>query len=178
MELIKIICDVLAQGMDVDAKRIHAYNQKWPIPPDSGLFMVVGFLGAKPFGNNRTEQSFDPVVVSPTVTTPGGLAEVQTLNVQETYWIDVFSKDESARARMHEVNFAMMSTYSQQLSEKYSFQLAGLPLSFIDTSASEGSSMLTKYTATFVALRAYSQTRVIEYFDKFQNPPQTLLTNP
>ena len=173
MELIKTLCDVITVGMNLSPKRVMAYNQKWTIPSGAGLFIVVGYMGQRPYGNNT---SWEPLPATGQL--PDGLAEVQTLNVQETYYVDVFSQDTSARARMHEVNFAMMSTYAQQQCEKYSFRLAGLPLSFIDTSASEGSSMLTKYTATFSALRAYSQTRAIEYFDKFQLSPETLLTNP
>lgn len=171
-ELIKVVAELLRTELDIppNPPRVFIYNQKWDIPNIDDMFLCVTFLSDKPFAaNTRTEN--DP-------TSATTLNEVQSIVTQETYQIDVFSRNSEARIRKHEVIFALQSTQAQQLSEKYSFQIGHIPASFVDVSAIEAAARLNRYAITFHLLRAYTRTKAIPAFTSFQNPPRTLLVNP
>ena len=120
-EIIKVVADILQAELSLKNDRVFLYNQKWNIPPDQDLFVVVGFQSAKPFGV-KSQYENDPV--------SGDLVEVQSVNQQETYTIDLISRDHSARMRKQEVILALNSTAAQQAQEQYSFKIANLPHDF------------------------------------------------
>jgi hypothetical protein len=167
-ETIVVLADLFQQQLDLPADRVFIYNQKWKIPPDDDIFIVVSLLTMKPYGSYR-RQADDPLF---------GLIEVIGTNLQETYTVDIFSRNGMARVRRLELLFALQSTQAQQLSEDNSFRLATVPPVFVDLSGLEGSAILNRYQLTFSLLRAEERKRAIEYFDTFENPPKTLITNP
>lgn len=172
-ELIKVFCDLITERLGLKPDRVVIYNQKWNIPNDVGLFVVVGFLNQKPFGNNLGYANR-----AATPDTPEGLNQVQSQNVQENYWIEVFSRNSEARTRQFEISFALASTQAQQISEKYSFRLAGIPLVFNDLSFLEGAAIINRYHAEFSAMRAYSLVTDAPYFDKFTPVNGNVFVNP
>jgi hypothetical protein len=161
-EFIKIIADLIQTQMDLKPDRVFLYNQEWNIPPDSGLFVVIGLLGKKPFGLSRKHVSVSDE--------QGGLQQVQSLNVQEQYSVTVFSKDSSARQRCHEVLFALNGDAAQQAQETHSFRIGYLPTEFLDVSMNEGASRLNRYSLTFNILCGYSQSRRVEYYSNIREP--------
>ncbi len=167
-EIIKVIADVIQAEMELPNNRVYLYNQKWVIPPDQNLFVVVGFISAKPFGV-RGGYANDPIT--------NELVEVQSLNQQETYSIDVISRDSSARQRKQEVILALNSTRMQQAMEQYNFKIGNLPTSFLDVSAVEAAALLNRYRLAFNALVIYRKTKSTEYYDSFSVPPD-IITNP
>ena len=177
-ELIKVLADLFTSELCLEPiivpgsqpqPRVFIYNQKWKIPPVDGMFICVGFLYAKPFGATLSYQT-DPAT--------GGLIEVQGSNTQETYTVEAFSRNGEARERMHEIPMALRSTACQQLAERHSFKVGFIPSSFVDASETEESAILNKYVATFSVLRAHTKSKPVDYFDKFENPPKFLITNP
>lgn len=167
-EVIKVIADVIQAEMGLPDTRVYLYNQKWKIPPDQDLFIVVGFVSAKAFGV-RCGYENDPIT--------NELVEVQSVNQQETYSIDVISRDSSARQRKQEVILALNSTLMQQAMEQHNFKIGNLPTSFIDASAVEAAALLNRYRLAFNVLVIYRKTKSAEYFDSFTIPPN-LITNP
>lgn len=147
--------------------RVFLYNQKWNIPPDDGLFVVVNFTGEKIFGSDLSYEN-DPV--------SGNLNETKTVNARETYTINLFSRNAEAITRKHEVIFALHSTAAQQVAEKYSLQFVPVPAFVNDTSKLEASAELNRTSLTVQVLRAYSQTNVSQFYNSFSNA--ALLTNP
>ena len=168
-EIIKVVADILQAELSLKNDRVFLYNQKWNIPPDQDLFVVVGFQSAKPFGV-KSQYENDPV--------SGDLVEVQSVNQQETYTIDLISRDHSARMRKQEVILALNSTAAQQAQEQYSFKIANLPTTFVDVSDLEASALLNRYRLAFNVLVVYRKVKSVDYFDQFQIPPQKILTNP
>ena len=167
-EIIKVVADIIQSEMELGNDRVYLYNQKWRIPPDEGLFVVVGFLGAKAFGA-KTEYENDPVTQE--------LVEVQSVNQQETYTVDLFSRDSSARQRKQEVILALNSTFAQQMQEQYTFKIANLPSTFNDVSALEATAILNRYQLVFNALVVYRKVKNVQFYDSFQIPP-IVHTNP
>ncbi len=167
VELMSELADVLELQFELPG-RVYLYNQPWTIPPDEGLFLVLGILASRPFGSSIHYETADD----------GSLEEVQGQQTQETYTVTLFSRDASARQRRQEVVFAFNSTAAQQLAEKLSFKFGILPTAFVDVSTTEGSAMLNRYVYTFNVLRAYERRRRCEYFTQFQIPPKTLIVNP
>lgn len=167
-EIIKVVADIIQSEMELGNDRVYLYNQKWRIPPDEGLFVVVGFLGAKAFGA-KTEYENDPVTQE--------LVEVQSVNQQETYTVDLFSRDSSARQRKQEVILALNSTFAQQMQEENTFKIANLPSTFNDVSALEATAILNRYQLVFNALVVYRKVKNVQFYDSFQIPP-IVHTNP
>jgi len=168
-ELIKVLAELLRTELDltVAPPRVFIYNQKWNIPDDDGLFVNVSFLSDRVFSSNST------IVNDPLSDT--GMTEELSTNVQETYQIDVFSRDNSARLRKHEVIFALRSLAAQQACETYSFKIGSIPSSFIDLSQIEASARLNRYALRFNLLRGYSRTKSIDAFTNFTIPPSLIV---
>ena len=167
-KIIDVLVAVLTQHMSLTADQIWIYNQKRKIPNDPGLFIEVAFVSARPFGS-RTYCDTDEC---------GNFCEFQSVNQQETYKIVLYSRDDSAYTRAHEVILALNSTLMQQQCEQYAFSIAELPSSFVDTSAVEASARLFRQDLDFAAQRAHRKKTVITYFDQFNVPPTPILVNP
>ena len=161
-KIIDVIVQVLTAHMGLTSDQIWIYNQKRIIPNSSGLFIEVAFVGSRPFGSNVFCDD-DEV---------GNFCEFQATNQQESYKIVLYSRDESAFTRSHEVLFALNSTAMQQACEQYQFHIGRLPTSFIDTSAVEASARLFRQDLDFNALRQYTKKTVIDYFNQFNIPPE------
>ena len=167
-EIITVVADVIRTELGLDNNHVYLYNQKWRIPPDEGLYVIVGFLGAKAFGAKTTYEN-DPITDE--------LLEVQSVNQQEMYTIDLLSRDSSARVRKQEVILALNSTLCQQMMEQYNFKIANLPTTFNDVSALEATAILNRYQLAFNALVAYRKIKSVPFFDSFNVPP-VVHTNP
>ena len=162
VEYIKVIADLIQTQMDLAPNRVYLYNQAWNLPPDEGLFVNVGLIGKKPFGISKTYQSVSEEM--------GGLLQVQSMNVQETYSVLVFSQSSAARIRNYEILYALNGDAAQQAQERYSFKIGYLPSSLVDISEIDGASRLNRYNLTFNILCGYSQSRRVEYYNTIQDP--------
>jgi len=162
VEYIKVIADLIQTQMDLAVDRVFLYNQQINLPPDQGLFVNVGLIGKKPFGMSKSYLSVSDA--------EGGLQQQQTLNVQETYSVLIWSQNSDARLRNHEVLFALNGDAAQQAQEKYSFKIGYLPTQLMDVSDEDGASRLNRYSLTFNILCGYSQKRRVEFFSTFQEP--------
>ncbi len=165
-EIIDLLCSLVQTQLALPDQTVWIFNQKQNIPDRAGLFVVAEFLGAKPFGTNARQRTREN----------GDYVEDIGVNIQETYKLVLYSRDESAFTRAWEVLAALNGNAAQQLQEQYAFQLANLPTAFIDTSAVEATARLFRQDITFNAIRFRTKTNVIQYFDKFQIPP-TVHTN-
>lgn len=160
-KVIDVICDLIKQQLAIDQEHVWIYNQKKRIPDEPGLFVEVSFVRAKPFGTASVCQDDDA----------GNFTEFQSTNMQEQYRIALYSRDESAFTRAPEVIFAITGILAQQACEKFEFKFADIPDEFVDVSFLEASARLFRQEISFNAIRVHNGQRVIEYFDKFNNPP-------
>lgn len=168
---INLIVGLIRSYMELEAEQVVVYNQKWRIPNDDRLYVTVAYLAQKPFGPCTSYEKFGG-----TPGNPAGLKEVVTVNSQETFSINVYSRNEDAVQRKDEVVMALNSTAAQQLCEANSIKLGRIPVGMSDLSGQEGTAIVNRFALTINALVARSREKVVEYYDKFQ--PTGLLINP
>ena len=158
-EPLKVIADILQTKLGLKAGRVMLYNQKYNIPKDDKIFIMVG------------EEDNDVYAASTnTMDTPdgSGYEERNDVLVRATAVIDVLSAGPEARERKHEVIMALNSIYSQQMQELNSLRIANLPVGFVNTSDLEASQMLNRFTIKFNILYRKSNNSSVDYYDKFK----------
>lgn len=170
---INLIVGLLRAYMGLQPDQVVVYNQKWRIPADDRLYLTVGYLAVKPYGNTL---DLVPFTQGEGENAVNGLKEVSALASQETFSINVYSRSEAAIVRKDEVLLAFGSTQAAQLCDANGIKLARLPLGFTDLSSVEGAARLNRFVVTIVALCTRTQERVVQYFDKFQTTG--LIVNP
>jgi len=173
-DILNDLADLFAKEMGLQ-DRVFLYNQRWNIPKEEGLFMEIALVGTKPYGANTRRYSRDRVEGSVTYQE---LVEEISVPYLSTVTLTLFSKDESARHRQIEVVQVLNSTPAQQMMELKQCRFSTLPMSFVDVSETEGSGRLNKYAYTFTLFQSQSRERIVEFWNKFENPPKTLLVNP
>lgn len=154
---IKHICNILQVQLDLSNEQIWIYNQKRNIPNDFDMYVVVNYLGQRIIGSVRKE-----------VATVQGLLEYQSLHNLASFSIDVFSRSNKARINKDFVIMALNSTYSQQVQEKYGFQIARNSFQVTNTSEIEGTAELNRYSISFNVTYMSETTKSINYFDTFR----------
>lgn len=158
----KILVRLMESQMGMTG-RVAQYNQKWMMPTDDGLYLVIRYLWSKPIGNR--------VTYAPPTEDADGLKEMMGMQVQERYALELLSRSTEARMRKHEVLFSLASTESQQVQEENNLKIATLTSDFRDTSYLDGAAILNRFSLEVNILRAYRRVRTVDYYDKFQIPP-------
>lgn len=153
---IKFICQILQNQLELSVNQIWVYNQKRDIPNDFGVYFVVSYLGQRIIGNVRRE-----------VSTAEGLMEFQSVHNLAQYQVDVFSRSSQARDMRDLAIMALNSTYSQQVQEANSFQIARNSFQVTNTSDVEGVAELNRYSLSFNVTYMTQTCKSIEYFDTF-----------
>ncbi len=172
---LNLLAGLFRAYMGLDADQVVVYNQKWRIPSDGRIYVVVGYLAQKPFGANTVFETFGQTKENPQ---GDGLEEVTTVNSQETFSINLYSRSELAVTRKDEVIACLASTAAQQLCEANSIKLGKIPVNMTDLSQLDGTAILNRFVVTINSLCARSQRRVVEYFDKFPTPDPLVVINP
>lgn len=167
-EILKLVADIIRVELALKNDQVVIYNQKFEIPTDNRLYVSVGLASFKNFGSRNDHQN-DPVT--------GVLRSVQSINRQETYSIVAYSRGPDARTRNWEIVAALKSDTAQRYQESFSFKLAELPASMVDTSEREGTAILNKYSLLVNALVVYQKTQSVPFFDQFPIPP-VIVSNP
>jgi len=152
MDLLRLI---IVNQMGLDPEKVNIYDEKWTIPPTEDLYIVLEYRSGKLIANRNTF-----------VSTGGDPIEEQDINVLEQITIGVFSKDRSATQRKEEVFMALLSSYAQNLQEKYSFKISRIgPI--VDLSTLEGVAMLKRYDIDISVFAWYEKTINPTYLDSF-----------
>lgn len=152
----QIICDIIRRGMSLDEDQIWIYNQRRNIPDDKRLYITVGVMAIKAYGNN--------VKFNPTTN-----KDDTSQFVQETISINLFSYTTEALERYHEVIGTLISTYSQQQQALLAMQIARVPTAINDVSAIESTTILYRIAITLPVLRKYDKLISAQYYDTFQD---------
>jgi hypothetical protein len=151
---IKVVADILAHELPLDAGYIMLNGEKWNIPKDDSIFIALSYIGPNKIIGNSNEMDTSQ-------------NEVQNVTVQDVIQIDMMSFGTSARSRKHEISMALGSMYSQRIQEQYQCQIARQPSPMIDTSSLEGTEMLKRYTTTIAVTALFTKTKAAEYFETF-----------
>ncbi len=163
--VVQVIINILGEEMCLDADRIWIEGQNRLIPPDKGLFVVVGLSNAKPFGNTTymTSETVNNTVVQHEINEVVQCEEIQ---------IDILSRSNEAIFRNWEVVAAMQSIYSQQQQELNNFKIFRIPKNVVKTSGAEGGSNINRFTITVAAFVWYRKDKILssplgDYYDDF-----------
>jgi hypothetical protein len=152
----QIICDIIKAGMSLKDDQIWIYNQRRAIPEDKRLYVTVGMMSMKPYGNNRKFNA---------ATNNDDLSQY----IQETLSINLMSYTTEALERYSEVMGSLIATYSQQVQEQYALKIAETPMSVNDVSSVEGTTLLNRVSITLPVLRKYSMLIGANYYDTFRD---------
>lgn len=158
------IRDIIKTQLSLTDSQIMIYNQKYMIPTDPGLHITLSHIGSKVMSNNSYFES-----------TSTGMQSVSQANIQEMIQIDIMSQDTSALNRKEEIILALNSNYSEKSQEVNNFTIFRIPTQFNDTSFTEASSMMTKFTLTIICFGLYKTTSTItDFYTDFSRsvPPQ------
>ena len=153
-----LLCEILEKELGLQNGRVYLYNQKIMQPTDAGLYIAVGVLNCKPFGNTNKPASTDL-----------GMDSMQSLNMLATLSIDIISRDTSALLRKEEVVMAFNSTYAQLQQERNSFSVGQLPpgSQFVNLSEVDGAAIPYRFNISINVQYFARKVKTIEFFDEF-----------
>lgn len=148
-----IVCKILSDYLDITADRIVLYNNNWNLPTDSGSWVLVSLgtntiLGSNFFFDDTTDEEVTQVIQS-----------------QEIY-IDIVSRDASAKTYSPQIQAALKSYISEQYQAENDIKISR-GRQVLDLSAVEGASALHRYRHSAIVNHIDSYRRSIDYFDKF-----------
>ena len=153
-EPIKCVMDVLKEFMSLDDNHCYLYNNKWIIPNDKELFIVLGIMSVSPVGNTLKYKKEEDKLLA-----------VTTTNLKGVYSLNIFSYDTSARTRQAEVIAALHSDISIRSQERHSYTISTNTLSFRDISDLEASKRLNRYVASFSIMYGETFIKEAPYWD-------------
>lgn len=158
---ILLFCEIIQKEMNLQNGRVYLYNQKIMQPTDSGLYIAIGVLNCKPFGNtNRPDSSGQ------------GLNSGQSVNMYANLDINIMSRSTEALFRKEEIIMALNSTYAQAQQERNSFFISKLPpgAQFVNLSEIDGSAIPYRFNITVGIQYFIKKVKAIGYFDDFGQP--------
>lgn len=115
--------------------------------------------------SNRTEFIENPNPVDPDG--KDAFLEVQDVNEGRMMQIDVYSRNNEARERHHEVTIALNSVYAQQQMDLYNFKIGTISNS-VNISGIDGGSDINRFTTTFNVIIHHQKIKPVDYYNKFE----------
>lgn len=160
-EVSKIIADILGEELVLDPEHCLLGDQKWDIPADKKLFVVVFEQAGPPFG---AATYLDTDEASSTFG-----KEIQQSSVLHDCRIEIMSFDGEARARKEEPGLALAGLLAQQRAAEFGIQI-GRAQSTVNASDAEVTGRLQRFVihANVTALhQKVKEPPKADYFDKF-----------
>ena len=164
IKYLQYICYIIQKFMDLDDKHIYIYNNKWIIPDDRGLCVVVGCNNITPISNGKDHIYENNI-----------FKERFFINNIAEITINIFSYNQDAINRKDEVLMALNSDEFLNLQSKYGFSIGNLPTSFLQHSEKEGAKILNRFILNFNLFYQSKKEQETLYYDKFNNI--NLITN-
>lgn len=156
---LELFCDIIEKEMELEEGRVYLWDQKINQPKDSDLYVAVGILTAKPFGNRNR---FD-----------NGESD-QSVNMLAVLQLDVISRGPEARDRKEEVIMALASNYSQSQQELNSFHVGRISTAFRNLSQEDGAAIPYRFSIDVQVQYAVTKRKAVPYYDEFPDPPLTI----
>lgn len=160
---LELVCDIIQNGLGLPPGQVYLWDQKFNIPNDSKLYIAVGILTCKPFGNSNKLDSNGN--------------QVQSVNMSVGLSIDIMSRSLIAVNRKEEVLMALNSSYSESQQEINSFRIFPLTTNLVNLADEEGAAILYRFNFTVNMQYFVMKTGAVPYYDDFENPP-TVVTEP
>lgn len=160
-----LFCDILQNQLGLDNNHIYLWNQKLVEPKDYNLYVAVGVVNSKPFGNtNRWDGATQK--------------SIQSINMLDTLSIDLISRGPQARDQRSYILMALNSNYSESQQELNSFNIGQLPAGgqFINLSEIDGAAIPYRFRISINIQYFVTLNPSVPFYDSFQ--PVQVTTNP
>ena len=152
LDLIRLI---LIEEMGIDEDKVIIYNQKFVIPPTSGLYIYVERKGSQREISSRNKMIVDAL---------GNANENQDSNWIEDICVGIYSRDLEAEQRKEEAAMALHSIFSQQMQELNSFKIFR-EVNIIPIGEIEGAARLYRFDLEFKVQAWYSKVKVAQFLN-------------
>ncbi len=159
---IDLVMDIIQTGMGLPNGSVWLFDQKIFTPVDSNLYITVGVLNCKPFGNSSQPD--------------GNGNEILSVNMLATLSVDIISRSTAALYQKEQVLMALRSQYSQTQQDSNSFYIASLPTGFVNLSDIDGAAIPYRFNFSFQIQYFSTMTKPISYYNQTQGP--VVVTNP
>lgn len=156
---LELVCDIIQNQMGLASDQVYLWDQKIIIPKDSRLYVVVGVISCKPFGNTISLN-----------TAGSGVVGIQSVNMQATLSIDIFSRGPQARDRKEEILMAVESQYSENQQTANSFRVYPISTGFANLSDLDGSAIPYRFNISANIQYFTSKSMQVPYYDTFPTP--------
>ena len=154
-DYLTIFCDILAHELDLYG-RVFIEDQKFNWPKDSRMFVTVGELGPRSYGNNVKYGTINNV-----------FSEIKTTTTSAIMSVNIFSRSTEARERKEEVQMALASTYSRNQQTRNGISIGTMaPMQSIPEI--DGSAVLYRFHADVGIFYSKQIIKPVDYFDSFQ----------
>lgn len=155
-----LIADIIQTELSLAPGRVWLYNQKVNQPTDDGLYVIIGVLTLKPFGNTNKAVA------------GSGVDSQQSVNMYALLSVDVISRGLAALRRKEEILMALASTYAQKQQEQYSFRIGKLPpgSQFVNLSRDDGAAIPYRFNITVGVQYMVKKAKPVEYYSEFSVP--------
>jgi hypothetical protein len=157
MKTLQVVASIIQKFTNIPQANIWVYSQRRNIPADKGLYIVVGWLGSKPYGNNSRHN---------------GDSSTGAVFTQEQISITLLSYSTEAVTQVPNVLAALRSEYSQYRQQLDGYKIASIPLSVVDASEVDGAAILYRTVITVNIMGAIELSSEATFFD-----PDTVLFN-
>lgn len=156
LDLIKNML-IAYKPLNIDAKRVWAYNGTQDLPEDNNLFIVLSYRDITPYSNTKHYKE-----------TQNGYQEVISTNTAEDILISLMSRNTEARTAAFKVSGAFKSDNADYIQEKNKFHISTIN-EVRDSSFMEATARLNRFDITVRVIRAYEDIQEVGYYDKFPN---------
>jgi hypothetical protein len=147
------LVNIIKTEMALTQSQVFVRNPDYVVPKTKGIFIAVGMVDSKVMSSRSLpfEDAGPPVT----------LKEELRVTVMENHQIDIFSRNYDALTRKWEIVAALRSIYSQQVQETNYFKIFRIPISFVDSSETEGPALIFKYSIVLPLMVWYAKTQAI-----------------
>ena len=156
MDVLKTVCDIIKNQLNLQDDQVWIYNQKVDIPNDKRMYVVVSLDDEEVFGANLESKNIEE-----------GLEEDTLINVKTNISINTFSAGMECIKRKYDIIGAMRSVYSLQQQEKLSMQIARIPRVMMDASFATPTERLFSYHYEYSIMHVENVTHNVDFYDDF-----------
>ncbi len=154
-EIIQKVMGLGGNPIHKENPRVWAWNQKYPMPDDDNIFIVLSRPRMKPFGSGI----FPSGTPTDDNSGPGWDQATKWVSMSATVDIHVYSRGLDIETRLAEIPMALSGPYSQFQQEANGFYIARVTQDAVDLSGLDGSAIPYHYVIPTVIM--YSETRII-----------------
>lgn len=174
-EIEKILVDIIKHEMDLPDNYgktprgdaipcVVIYGQNIKLFNTDKIQITVKSVSTKDF-SNRSEFIENPNP-NPELDGKDAYLEIQDINQNRTIQIDIYSRNNEARQRFHEIAMAMNSVYAQQQMDLYNFKIGAIG-NAVNLSGLDGGSDINRFSYTFNTLIHFQKIKPVDYYNQF-----------